>query len=679
VSEALTRNGCDEMITPNDTAVGPVLWSPTAESIYESTLGTYLAWLRLTRGMVFTDYDALWQWSVDHPEAFWKSIWTFFDLQSATPYQEVLTTRQMPGARWFTGASVNYARQALRWPTGVAVVARSDTREAITLSFSELRAEVARVRAGLQALGVTKGDRVAAYMPNIPEAVIACLAAASLGAVWSSCAPEFGVKSVIDRFRPLAPKLLLTIDGYRYGRTTHDRRQAVEAIMAALPSVEHTVVVPYLAPERATLRGTVPWNTVVQSGSSDGFADLPFDHPLYILFTSGTTGPPKAIVHGHGGLMIEHVKALALQRNLGPGSVLLQMSSTGWMVWNSLVSALLVGSTIICFDGDPRYPDEMRLWRLAEELRATDFASGAAYLTLCHRAGLTPRELVDLSTLASIFSTGSTLPADTAKWVSAQVSRDAMISSASGGTDVCSSLVGGSPMLPFVAGEISGRCLGVKVEAFDEHGTSIVGREGEMVVTRPIPSMPVGLWDDPGDRRLHATYFERFAGVWTHGDRLTLTDRNTCLLNGRSDATLNRAGIRMGTAEFYDVVERLPEVADSLIVHIERGRALATDALILLVVMSPGSDLTDTVRSKIRSEIRHHLSPRHVPNAIYSLRRLPRTLTGKKLEVPVKRILEGEAPTAVAAPGSILDADVLADIAALRLSEASEPPRVQHG
>jgi acetoacetyl-CoA synthetase len=632
----------------------PVLWSPRADARSATRIGGYLDWLTAHRGLEFGAYDDLWRWSVEDPGAFWESIGSFFSVGFRSQPSAVLPDRQMPGATWFPGATLNWAEHALRLASRrqdeLVVIARSECRAEQTLTVAELRESVARVRAGLLRLGVARGDRVAAYLPNIPEAAIALLATASIGAVWSSCTPEFGVRSVIDRLGQIEPTVLLAVDGYRYGGRAIDRRAEIAAVQAALPSLRATVVLPYLEADGAAPSGTMAWDDLVATSGDLVFEAVSFDHPLYILYSSGTTGLPKPIIHGHGGILFEHLKVHALHHDLGPQSRFFWYTTTGWMMWNYLVSGLLVDATIVLYDGSPGHPDLMALWQMADELGITCFGTSAPFLMACRKAGLAPGRQADLSALRSIGSTGAPLPADGFRYVYDAIGSDLQLASVSGGTDVCTAFVGASPLVPVWEGEISCRHLGCKVEAFDLEGRSLVGEEGELVITAPMPSMPVGFWNDPDGSRYRAAYFGTFPGVWRHGDWVTITDRGSCVISGRSDATLNRGGVRIGTAEFYAVVEGFPEITDALVVHLEEG-----DELILFVTLRPGADLDDALRERIARELRAGLSPRHVPDRMVAVPSVPRTLSGKKLEVPVKRILSGTPPDVAAARGSLAD------------------------
>ncbi len=650
-------------------AVPDVLWSPPADARATTRMGRFLDEVERRHGLRFESYDAAWHWSVDEPGAFWRSIWDSFEVIAHDQPSADLVDARMPGARWFPGATLSYAEHALRMPgrgpDDVVVIGRSQTRGPTTLTAAELRDQVARCRAGLLGLGVGRGDRVAAFLPNVPETIVAFLATASLGAIWSSCAPEFGVRAVIDRFGQIEPRVLLSIDGYRYGDKSIDRRAELAEIRAALPSVEATVVLPYLVPESATaVPSSIGWDDLLAETAPLAFEAVPFDHPLYILFSSGTTGLPKPIVHGHGGILLEHFKSLGLHTDLGPTDRFCWFTTTGWMMWNYLVSGLLVGSAVVTFDGNPAHPTLGGLWELAAETRMTYLGTSAPYLMACRKAGLTPGRTNDLGALRGLGSTGSPLPAAGFEWVYEAVSETVQLGSLSGGTDVCAGIVGQSPLVPVWSGEISCRLLGAKVEAFDDAGRSVVGREGELVITVPMPSMPVGLWGDADGSRLREAYFSTYPGIWRHGDWLTITERGSCIVSGRSDATLNRGGVRIGTAEFYGIVETLPEVVDSLVVHLEDAGGSAGE-LLLFVVTRDGVELNDALRLRIAASLREQLSPRHAPDSIAAVPSIPRTLSGKKLEVPVKRILLGARPEAAASADALADPGSLAPFEAL--------------
>ncbi|MFF5291397.1 acetoacetate--CoA ligase [Paractinoplanes globisporus] len=629
---------------------GTVLWEPPADVRETTRIGDYLRWLS-DRGRSFDSYAELWEWSVNDLDGFWRSIWDYFEVISHDPPTAVLADATMPGARWFPGATVNYAEHVLRMPgrddEDTVVHAYSQSREPIKLSARQLRDQVRRVRAGLKARGVGKGDRVAAYAPNIPETYVLMLATTSLGAIFSSCAPEFGSRSVIDRWGQIEPKLLVAVDGYKYGDKAISRTTEISEITGKIPSIEHVITIGYLDPEAGN------WSEL--SGDEPmAFEAVPFDHPLYVLYSSGTTGLPKPIVHGHGGILLEHLKILALHHDLGPSDRFFWFTTTGWMMWNFLVSAPAVGSSIVLFDGNPGFPDMSTLWNLIDEAEISYFGTSAPFLMACRKAGLTP----DKPGLRAIGSTGAPLPPEGFDWVYEAVGTRLQLQSLSGGTDVCTGFVGASPLHPVIEGVIACRCLGAKVEAYDPSGRSVIDELGELVITAPMPSMPVGFWNDPDGKRYREAYFDVFPGVWRHGDWITIGADGTCVITGRSDATLNRGGVRLGTAEFYSVVEGLPEIADSVVVHLEQDDN-PNGELLLFVVLADGADLTDDLTAKIRRELRTALSPRHIPDEIHQVRAVPRTLSAKKLEVPVKRILTGTPVESAAAKGALANPESL--------------------
>ncbi|MGZ7084805.1 MAG: acetoacetate--CoA ligase [Ilumatobacteraceae bacterium] len=642
------------------------LWIPTPDSIAGSNIGRFVSWLGQRGIGPFDSYDALWRWSVDDLAGFWAAVWDFFDVRGSRPYSQVLDSPAMPGTRWFVDARLNYAEHILRHEGDrPAILAYSQSRPPSSLSRNELIEQVGRARVGLQRLGVGRGDRVAAYLPNIPETIIAFLATASLGAIWTSCAPEFGVQAVLDRFGQIDPKVLLVVDGYRYGSRDIDRHAEVEAIRGGLTSLQATVAVTYLSD--VPVPGAIGWGELVDESKPLEFEQVASDHPLYVLYSSGTTGMPKPIVHGHGGILLEHLKVLGLHADLGPADRFFWFTTTGWMMWNYLVSGLLTGASIVTFDGDPASPTLDALWQLADDAQLTWFGASAPYYMACRKAGLRPGRDFDLSRLRAVGSTGAPLPADGFDWVYDEVGRHVMLSSISGGTDVCSAFVGGCPMVPVVAGEISCRYLGADVEAFDDSGAPVVGSQGELVLTKPMPSMPVGFWGDDDGSRLRAAYFDTYPGVWRHGDWITLDHKGSCVITGRSDATLNRGGVRIGTSEIYRVVETIAGVSDSLIVHLE-DMGGGGGVLVLFVVLDEGVVLDDVV-GPIRLALRNGLSPRHVPDEIHALPSIPTTLSGKKLELPVKKILRGADPDSVASRGALRNPeslDAVVEVAALR-------------
>ncbi len=650
----------------------PPLWVPASDARRTSRLGQFMDVAGARAGRRFDDYEELWHWSVEDLEGFWAAIWDFFDVGASVSYTQVLSTHEMPGARWFEGARLNYAERALSFRgSQCAVIGRSQTVGPSEWSRDDLRDQVARARAGLVRLGVGRGDRVAAYLPNVPEAIAAFLAAASLGAVWTSCAPEFGVHAVLDRFGQVEPTVLIAVDGYRYGDREIRRDAELAEIRSALRTLSATVVLAY--PDVSTAEGVVSWAEFTSETAPLTFEQVPADHPLYVLYSSGTTGVPKAIVHAHGGLLVEHLKVLGLHADMGPDDTFFWFTTTGWMMWNYLVGGLLVGATVVAFDGDPGADGPATLWQVAGEADVTWFGAGAPLLTAARRADLRPGEDFNMSRLRVIGSTGAPLPAPVYRWVYDVFDDDVMLSSISGGTDVCTAFVGGSPLTPVWEGEISCRYLGAAVEAFDDGDRSVVEQQGELVLTAPMPSMPVAFWGDDDGSRYRAAYFDDPPGVWRHGDWITITARGSCIISGRSDATLNRGGVRIGTAEFYRALDELEEVTDSLVVHLEDPSGDGPGELVLFVTLAPPSRLDDELRNTLRSRLRSELSPRHVPDEIHRVEHIPTTRSGKKLELPVKRILLGAEPATVASPGSLEEPRSLvaiAEVAALRRRSA---------
>ncbi|HEY1643689.1 MAG TPA: acetoacetate--CoA ligase [Streptosporangiaceae bacterium] len=665
---------------------GATLWTPDPATVEHARISQYARWLTAERAVPLeAGYESLWRWSVTDPGAFWASVWDYFGVLGQRGAGPELAGGPMPEVTWFAGTTLNYARNALRWartdPDRIAVSYRSEAGREGRLSYGELEQAVARARAGLRALGVTRGDRVAAYLPNAPEALIGLLATASLGAIWTSCSPDFGATSVIDRFAQTAPKVLIAIDGYVYGGKRFDRREQVATIAAALPGLQALVTVDYLGlePDGAASGPQVrelSWAELIAGADPAApgagppeYDEVPFDHPLWVLYSSGTTGLPKPIVHGHGGIVLEHLKALVLHQDLGTDAgtgepdVFFWYTTTGWMMWNYLVGGLLAGITVVLYDGSAVHPDTDQLWRLAAAERVSYAGTGAPYLLACRKEGLRPAAGHDLSRLRGVGSTGSPLPPEGFTWVYDEVAPGSrapqfILGSFSGGTDVCTGFVGPSPLLPVRAGIISGPCLGARVESFNAAGQPVTGEVGELVLTAPLPSMPVGFWNDPDGSRYRASYYADYPGVWRHGDWIMMLADGGCVIYGRSDATLNRGGVRMGTSEFYRVVEGLPEVADSLVV--DTGQLGQDGRLILYVVPAAGQAVDDALTAKITRALRAALSPRHVPDEIRPVPGIPRTLSGKKLEVPVRKILLGTPVTEAADPDALANPEVLA-------------------
>ena len=645
-----------------------VLWAPAAEMVERSQLTAYMRWLAEERHLHFEDYHALWRWSVTEIEEFWRTIWEHFHVISDGDPATVLEQREMPGADWFPATHLNYAEHIFRGKADdeVALVYASELRELSEMRWGELRERVAAVREGLRALGVSKGDRVVAYLPNGPEAVIAFLAVASLGATWSSCSPDFGPGSVVDRFAQIEPKVLICVDGYRYGSKDFDRLETIAEIASQIRSLERIVVVPYLSasPELSTLEERqkatpMTWDQLLDLGRGVelSFERVPFDHPLWVLYSSGTTGLPKAIVHGHGGILLEQLKKGYLHLDAKTGDRVFWFTTTGWMMWNFLVGVLLTPASIVLYDGNPATPDMGILWDLAERTGMTCFGTSAAYIAACMKDGVEPSNGRDLSRLTAIGSTGSPLSPEGFQWVYDTVGEDTWLFSTSGGTDLCTAFVGGVPLLPVYRGELQARALGAKVEAFDEDGNAVIDEVGELVITEPMPSMPVFLWGDADGSRYRASYFEMYPGIWRHGDWIEITSRGTAIIYGRSDSTINRGGIRMGTSEIYRAVSAVPQVLDALVVDVPKE---GTEGWMpLFVVLQEDAELTDELESEIKRRIRDQCSPRHVPNEIFQVKEVPRTLSGKILEVPVKRILMGEAPEKAASRDSLANPNAL--------------------
>jgi acetoacetyl-CoA synthetase len=630
-----------------ETAEGTLLWKPSEELKENANISRYMRWLEDEKGLSFSDYGELWEWSVTELEEFWASIWEFFEVKASRSYERVLSQREMPGANWFEGAELNYTEHAFRnaRPDEPAVLYQSELRPLSQMTWREVQEKVAALAAGLKGLGVGRGDRVVAFLPNVPEALIGFLACASIGAIWSSCSPDFGLGAVVDRFAQIEPKVLFAVDGYRYGGKDYDRIEVATRLQEEIPALEKTVILPYLKeePDTSDLENVVFWDEMLSwnEGAELQFEQVPFDHPLWVLYSSGTTGLPKAIVHGHGGILLEHLKKLILHVDLDTEDRFFWFTTTGWMMWNFLVSGLLAGSTILLYDGSPGYPDMNILWEFAEATGMTCFGTSAGYITSCMDAGIEPGRDFDLSALKSVGSTGSPLPPEGFEWVYEHVKEDLWLFSTSGGTDLCTAFVGGCPWLPVRVGELQCRSLGARVEAFDEEGNSRVDEVGELVITEPMPSMPLYLWGDENGERFRDSYFDVYPGVWRHGDWIKIKPNGSAVIYGRSDAVINRGGVRMGTAEIYRAVDKVGEVQDSLVIDTQKD---GEDYMPLFVVLKEGVQLDDDLVRKIKKSIRETTSPRHVPDEVLTIPEVPRTLNGKKVEVPVKKILSGTPP-----------------------------------
>lgn len=636
---------------------GQLLWQPPADWVKAANITAFAEWLSRSRGVSFADFEDLRRWSVEHLDEFWAAIWEYFEVQSSAPYECVLAKRDMPGAQWFPGARLNYAEHIFRRrrSDAPALLHSGENRELGELGWDELEQRVRSLAHWLRGCGIRPGDRVAGYLTNTPEGVIALLAAASIGAVWAGTSPEFGTPSVLDRFQQLEPRVLFCVDGYRYGGKAFDRIGAVRELLAQLPSVERVVLLPVLDPEASAslIDGAVLWRDVtsIRDARPLEFAQLPFEHPLWILFSSGTTGIPKAIVHSQGGILIEQMKLSSLHFNLKEGERLFFYTTLGWMMWNFLVSSMLIGVIPVLYDGNPNYPDAAALWRVVEKSKTTLFGASPTFVQMQQQAGIVPGEQFDLSSLIGVMLAGSPVSADCMAWFYDKVKSDLWVMPGSGGTDICSGFVGGVPGPPVYAGEIQGMHLGVDAHAWDENGHSVINQVGELVITQPMPSMPVRFWNDPGDARYRETYFDTWPGVWRHGDFFMVNERGGCFVLGRSDATLNRFGIRIGTAEIYRCMEAISEVRDSLIVNLDLPDG--NFFMPLFVQLAEGVKLDEALDAKIRRTLRERYTPRHVPEKIYQVEDIPYTLTGKKMEVPVRRILMG-APLEKAANPSVM-------------------------
>jgi acetoacetyl-CoA synthetase len=658
-------------VKPIKEIVAPA-WVPSPQDVDAARVTEFMRWLESERGLAFADYDALWQWSVDAVGDFWSALWDWGSIRSTSPRGQALVDAVMPGAVWFPTVRMNYVDQVFRHTTAEypAVIFRNEAGEQDELSWNELERQVGALAGSLRSMGVGRGDRVAAFLPNIPETIVAFLAVASLGAIWSACAPDMGKLAVLDRFRQIEPKVLIAVDGYRYGGKPHDRCALLHELLEELPMVGHLLLVPNLDPaaSAAAFRHGVAWADAIAGNAPLAVEHVPFDHPLWIVYSSGTTGLPKPIVHSQGGIVLEHVKLTTLHVDLHPGDRFHWNASTGWIMWNLQVGGLLAGATVCLYDGNPGYPDMNAVWRFIGEARVSFFGAGAAYYQSCLKAGIEPREVADLSALRAVGSTGSPLSQEGYRWILDHVG-PVWINALSGGTDFAGCFVAGVPTLPVYLGEMQCRCLGARVEAFDEAGKSLIDEVGELVCTAPMPSMPLCFWADTGNQRYRESYFDTYPGIWRHGDWVRITPRGGAIIYGRSDATINRHGIRMGTSELYRAVEDLPEVLDSLVVDLEYlGRE---SYMPLFVVLRNGMALTPALTATIRERIKVALSARHVPNDVIRVDAIPRTLSGKKMELPIKKLLMGQPVEKVANPDTMANPESLAWFAAFAHKRAA--------
>jgi acetoacetyl-CoA synthetase len=613
-------------------------WEPTERDVADARVTDFARFVKKS-----PDYRSLWQWSVDDPGAFWGALWDYFDLGDRP--DQVLESSEMPGARWFPGARLNYVDQIVRnaRTDRPAIVYVCEDGSTIELSWTELLSRTAAFARRLGDLGVGPLDRVVGYLPNIPEAVIAFLATASIGAIWSACGQDYSARAALDRLGQLEPKVLVTADGYRFGGKAHDKHDEIAALRAGLPTLRATVSTSEL--------------TADKTGGDLVAEPVDFDHPLWVLFSSGTTGLPKGIVHGHGGVVLEHLKAIALQSDIGLADTFFWYTSPSWMMWNFQVAGLLVGATIVCYDGSPSAPRPDALWEIAARVGATVVGTSPGYVLGCAKAGVVPRKDHDLSALRTVGVTGSSLPPASSLWLRDNVGERVQVASISGGTDVVSAFIGGVRSVPVWPGELSAPYLGVALDAWDESGNPVRGEVGELVITKPMPSMPVSFWNDADGSRYRGAYFEMFPGVWRHGDWITITDHGSIIVHGRSDSTLNRHGIRMGSADIYQAVERLPEIAEALVIGAEQPDGGYW--MPLFVVLADGVELSDELQERIKATVRSEVSPRHVPDEIIVAPGIPHTRTGKKLEVPIKKLLQGGDPARVVEKSAVDDPALL--------------------
>jgi acetoacetyl-CoA synthetase len=658
---------------------GDLLWTPSPDTVARANVTVFMDWLARERGLRFGDYGALWRWSVTDLDGFWQAVWDYSGITASVPPERVLGRREMPGADWFPGARLNYAEQVLRRerPGTDALLYRGETAPLAGMDWATLAGQVRILATRLRAMGVGPGDRVVSCMPNIPHTVIAMLATTSIGAIWASCSPDFGWRGVLDRFSQLSPTVMFCVDGYTYGGRQYDRLAEMTQITSGLGSLKHTIFLPYLRPDRTDLpAGTLTWAGVLDHppvpAAEFMFEQVPFSHPLWILFSSGTTGLPKPIVHGHGGILLEQFKLQKFHMDLNEGDRLFFFTTTGWMMWNFLVSSLLLGVCPVLYDGNPGYPPDV-LWELAASAKVTLFGASPSFVDLMVRQKIVPGRSFDLAAMRGVVLAGSPVSAACGAWFYRNVKSDLWLATGSGGTDTCCGLVGGVPVLPVYAGEIQARHLGVAAQAFDERGESVVGEVGELVITQPMPSMPVCFWGDEDGSRYRDSYFADFPGIWRQGDFFKINERGGCFVLGRSDATLNRHGVRIGTAEIYSVLASIDEIEDALIVNLDLpGGGFFMP---LFVRLPEGAVLDGALRRTICDRLRQEYTPRHVPDQIIQVHDIPATLTGKKMEVPVRKILLGMAPDRAANVNAMANPDSLAEFVAYARAQQDYPLR----
>lgn len=628
-----------------------VLWKPNDETISKANLTHYRLWLAKNRSLKLDNYEQLWQWSIDNIDDFWTSLWDYFDIISEGSYQKVRSSDKMPGIKWFEGAKLSYAEHIFRhFKKGqIAIIHGGEGKPVQQITWDELQHDTAAFQQFLKNNGIVAGDRVVAYLPCIPEATVAFLATNSLGAIWSSCSPDFGTQSVIDRFAQIEPKVLIATDSYSYGGKVFNKTEVVEAVVSAIPSIEKVV---FISDRPSTSIAYTRWQDILDyQVDTLTFKRVEFNHPIWVLYSSGTTGLPKAITHSQGGILLEQLKYLTFHKDLHGGESCFWFTTTGWMMWNHIQASLLCGGVMILYDGSPAYPDLNVLWKFAQETKMNHFGTSAGFILANMKAGITPGKTFDLRHLRAIGSTGSTLPPEGFAWIYQEVKHDVWLTSMSGGTDVCSGFVGGNALWPVHEGEIQCRTLGCSLFAYDDDGNEVYQSEGEMVITKPMPSMPVFLWNDPNFERYHESYFEMYAGIWRHGDWIQITENNGVVIFGRSDATLNRGGVRIGTSEIYRAVDKIPEVKDSVIICVERDKG--EFYMPLFIMPAEGVSLTEVLKSKINKTIREAYSPRHVPDEIFVTPDIPYTISGKKTEAPIKKIFMGRDPEKVVNKGAL--------------------------